>query len=61
MEGLSATDWALKQVEAVREEPAKRLELLERTYHGPSGRAPDPLPFRRAALAFMRWQLAHIG
>jgi hypothetical protein len=58
MEELSAADWALKQVEAVREEPAKRLELLERTYHGPSGRAPHHLPFRRAAMAFMRWQLA---
>ena len=58
MEELSAADWALKQVEAVREEPAKRLALLERTYHGPTGRAPHHLPFRRAAMAFMRWQLA---
>ena len=58
MEGLSAADWALKQVEAVRDEPAKRLELIERTYHGPSGRAPHHLPFRRAAMAFMRRQLA---
>ena len=58
MEELSAADWALKQVEAVREEPAKRLELLERTYHGPTGQAPHHLPFRRAAMAFMRWQLA---
>ena len=54
---LSAADWALKQVEAVREAPAKRLALLERTYHGPTGRAPQHLPFRRAAMAFMRWQL----
>ena len=58
MAELSAADWALKQVEAVREEPAKRLELLERTYHGPTGQAPHHLPFRRAAMAFMRWQLA---
>src|SRR5262245_43270148 len=58
MAELSAADWAFKQVEAVREEPAKRLELLERTYHGPAGQAPDHLPFRRAAMAFMRWQLA---
>src|SRR5688572_1955524 len=55
---LSAADWALKQVEAVREDPAKRLELLERTYHGPTGQAPHHLPFRRAAMAFMRWELA---
>ena len=58
MEELSAADWALQQVEAAREEPAKRLELIERTYHGPSGRAPHHLPFRQAAMAFMRWQLA---
>jgi len=58
MDELSAVGWALKQVEAVREEPAKRLELLERTYHGPTGRAPHHLSFRRAAMAFMHWQLA---
>jgi hypothetical protein len=28
-----------------------------RTYHGPTGRAPRHLPFRRAALSFMRWQV----
>jgi hypothetical protein len=55
---LSAADWALQQVETVRDEPAKRLELLERTYHGPTGHAPHHLPFRRAAMAFMRWELA---
>jgi hypothetical protein len=58
MAELSAADWALRQVEAVRDEPAKRLELLERTYHGPSGHAPLHLPFHRAASAFMRWTLA---
>jgi hypothetical protein len=58
MEEISAADWALKQVEAVREDPAQRLALLERTYHGPTGRAPHHLPFRRAAMAFIRWQLA---
>ena len=58
MDELSAVGWALKQVAAVREEPAKRLELLERTYHGPTGRAPHHLSFRRAAMAFMHWQLA---
>jgi hypothetical protein len=58
MDDLSAADWALRQVEAVREDPAQRLALLERTYHGPTGRAPHHLPFRRAAMAFMRWQLA---
>src|SRR5688572_8998387 len=58
MKELSAADMALRQVEAVRDEPAKRLELLERTYHGPFGQAPHHLPFRRAAAAFMRWELA---
>ena len=57
MKELSAADWAFKQVEAVREEPSKRLELLERTYHGPTGRAPHHLPFRRAAMAFVNWLL----
>jgi hypothetical protein len=57
MKQLSAADWALEQVEAVRDEPAKRLDLLARTYHGPFGEAPHHLPFRRAALAFMRWTL----
>jgi hypothetical protein len=30
--------------------------LIVRTYHGPTGRAPQHLPFRRAALSFMHWQ-----
>jgi hypothetical protein len=44
------------QVAAARDDPAARLALLARTYHGPTGRAPRHLPFRRAALSFMRWQ-----
>ncbi len=55
--GSSAAAWARVQVEAVRDDPAARFELLARTYHGPVGRAPRHLPFRRAALSFMRWQL----
>ena len=57
MEELSAADWAFRQVEAVRDEPDRRLELLERTYHGPTGSAPHHLPFRRAAMAFLNWLL----
>ena len=57
-EELSAVEWACQQVAAVREEPAQRLALLERTFHGPTGQAPHHLPFRRASLAFMHWQLA---
>jgi hypothetical protein len=30
---------------------------MERCYYGPYGRAPRHLPYRRAALSFMRWQL----
>jgi hypothetical protein len=53
---VSALEWAEAEVAAVRDDPAGRLALIERTYHGPTGRAPRQLPFRRAALSFMRWQ-----
>jgi hypothetical protein len=56
----SALAFAESQVAAVRDDPAARLALVERTYHGPTGRAPRHLPFRRAAVSFMRWQ-AHRG
>ena len=45
-----------EQVAAVRDDPAARLALMGRLFHGPTGRAPRHLPFRRAALSFMRWQ-----
>jgi hypothetical protein len=51
-----ALSWAEAQVATARDDPAARLSLLARTYHGPTGRAPRHLPFRRAALSFMRWQ-----
>ena len=51
-----ALAWAEAQVAAARDDPAARLALLVRTYRGPTGRAPRHLPFRRAALSFMRWQ-----
>jgi hypothetical protein len=51
-----ALAWAEAQVAAARDDPAARLALLDRTYHGPTGRAPRHLPFRRAAWSFMRWQ-----
>jgi len=47
---------AEEQVAAVRDDPAARLALLAQVFHGPTGRAPRHLPFRRAALSFMRWQ-----
>ena len=52
-----ARAWAEAQVAAARDDPAARLALLVRTYHGPMGSAPQHLPFRRAALSFMRWQV----
>jgi hypothetical protein len=44
------------QVAAVRDDPAAWLALMARVFRGPTGRAPRHLPFRRAALSFMRWQ-----
>ena len=44
------------QVAAVRDDPEARLALIARTYRGPTGHAPQHLPFRRAALSFMHWQ-----
>ena len=51
-----ALDRAEEQVAAVRDDPAGRLALMSRVFAGPTGRAPRHLPFRRAALSFMRWQ-----
>jgi hypothetical protein len=49
--------WGEAQAAAARDDPAARIALLARTYHGPTGRAPKHLPFRRAALSFMQWQV----
>lgn len=53
---ITAYAWAEEQVAAVRDDPVARLVLLERTYNGPFGSAPKHLPFKRAAMSFMRWQ-----
>jgi len=45
------------QIAAVRDDPAARLALLAWVFGGPTGDAPRHLPFRRAALSFMRWQV----
>jgi hypothetical protein len=47
---------AESRVAAVRDDPAARLALMTQLFRGPTGRAPRHLPFRRAALSFMRWQ-----
>jgi hypothetical protein len=51
-----ALAWAQAQVAVARDDPAGRLALMAQVFHGPTGRAPRHLPFRRAALSFMRWQ-----
>jgi hypothetical protein len=53
---VGAFAWAEAQVAAVRDAPAARLALMERLFHGPTGRAPRHVPFRLAASSFMRWQ-----
>ena len=51
----SAVEIAAAQVDRVRDDPDERLELLRRTYRTPGRRT--HLPYRRAASAFMGWQL----
>lgn len=48
---------AQEQAAAVRDDPEARLALVRSTYNGPTGRAPRHLPFRRAAVSFMRWEV----
>ena len=55
--GVTAAAWAEQQVTAVRDDPAGRLALMQRCYYGPFGKAPRHLPYRRAAMSFMYWQL----
>lgn len=47
----------MEQVVAVRDDPSARLALVRTTYAGPTGRAPRHLPFRRAAVSFMHWEV----
>ena len=53
----SAADYALELVTRVRDDPDARLALLCRLYQGPPGHDGTHLPYRRAATAFMGWQL----
>jgi hypothetical protein len=52
-----AAQWADEQVVSVRDDPRARIALVERCYRGPFGEAPQHLPYRRAAMSFMEWQL----
>src|ERR1700727_2058897 len=54
--GATAASWVDDQIAAVRDVPSARIALVERSYHGPFGVAPRHLPYRRAAMSFMRWQ-----
>jgi hypothetical protein len=55
--GTAAAAWAEQQVASVRDDPAGRIALMQRCYYGPFGQAPRHLPFRRAPMSFMRWQV----
>ena len=53
----TAGEQAAMMVAAVRDDPARRLELAARFYDRRAAR-PDIRPYRRAELAFMRWQIS---
>lgn len=53
---LSAEDWAAAQLFAVQDDPAGRRALLSDTYRWSSGQEVRKVPYRRAALSFMRWE-----
>ena len=52
-----ATDIAAKQVAAVRDDPAARVALACSFYDTPLPRTPRRLPYRRAAMSFMNWEI----
>ena len=54
---VSAADHAHSLVAAARNDPMARLALLRRLYEVPRGVDRGYLPYRRAAAAFMGWQL----
>jgi hypothetical protein len=54
---VPAAEYALSLVAAARSDPAARLALLRRLYEVPRGVDRGYLPYRRAASAFMGWQL----
>src|ERR1700684_2071652 len=54
----SAAERAIALVTAVRDDPGARFALCARTYEDPTNRSARRLRFRRAALSFMRWQVA---
>jgi hypothetical protein len=53
----TAAEYAADLVASVRDEPARRLALMRSLYEAEPGRPELHLPYRRAALGFMGWQL----
>jgi hypothetical protein len=53
---VTAAEDAVRMVEAVRDDPMRRLEVAARLYDDRPGRA-SIRGYRRAELAFMRWQI----
>ena len=53
----TAAEYARAQTAKVRDDPAGRLALMGSLYEAPPGLHELQLPYRRAAQAFMRWQL----
>jgi hypothetical protein len=54
---MTADERARALVAEVRDDPRARLALCAAIYGGPTGRSYRHLPFRRAALSFMHWQV----
>ena len=54
---VPAADIAAQRVGEVRDSPQDRLELLTSSYAPPTGTKPVHLRYKRAAQAFMGWQL----
>jgi hypothetical protein len=52
-----AAEYAASEVASVRDRPAGRVALMRSLYEAPPGLPELQLPYRRAALAFMGWQL----
>jgi hypothetical protein len=53
----TAIEYAVDLVASVRDDPTGRLALMGSLYEAEPGRPELHLPFRRAALGFMGWQL----
>jgi hypothetical protein len=54
---VPAATIAAERVAGVRDDPQGRMQLLRSSYEPVDGAAPLHLPYPRAALAFMGWQL----